>query len=208
MIAAAVPIRTCLGCRRRLPVTELIGVLAAAGGVGVVSVAGRKALSCEDRRQPAQGVVDRGPELAAVNAPGPELATTGTASASGKRKKGGYLCPTRACADKALRSLTRPAGSKRKSGAALDTHGRGVGELLLQTAGLLATQMTQARREGLRRRRLEVSGDARIEAWQVLIGRLDAANEAVAMPADRRAKAWATTRGSAYLGGGDDPSSV
>lgn len=214
------PIRSCVGCRKRWPITELVGlarhgdawVLVRLAGTPVqaevaagqpdartMPIDGRMLVNGEDV---TEGVRDR----AAV--PGPDPGRRGTTKAVGK---GWSVCPTAKCLERALRAKAAEARSRAEkarareaqagtgagvaaTGGAVDGRGdgrrnpkkgnrdRAAGTLgvgddvtqVLEQATLVVARCIQLRREGLRRRRVPVTGDARLDAWEKLADRMRA----------------------------------
>lgn len=222
MNASGGPIRTCLGCRLRLPIGTLIGVRRRTEGLMVVRLAGwpvpekqlgqhRREDSAKDAHPP-EPVVDY-----AARDPGPG--------------KGGYVCPRVACVERAWRSRPRSIrkgsirkGSVRRKGAVEAAAGAKAGNGgpgiecgpgiegfeatgWLDAVTALAARWLALRQEGLRRRRLDGAADPQVEAWKALVQRVASPGPGPTART-RRAKAWSTTRGSVDLGGGDDSSSV
>jgi predicted RNA-binding protein YlxR (DUF448 family) len=195
------PIRSCVGCRQRWPITQLLGLVRKDETFALVRLAGtpvRRAAG-EGRRFPGPVAIDG------------RMLVNGEDVAEGVREgvlppgKGWSVCPSAKCLERALRAKAAEARSRAAkalaatagAGSAVEGdagHGRGadrrsskkehraraagnpgVGDdvtQVLDEATLLVARWIEQRHEGLRRRRVPVTGDARLDAWKKLADRM------------------------------------
>jgi len=207
-------VRTCLGCRRRLKIDQLIRLTVAEGAVEISAVAGRRPAGVQrqneklrqqmtrdnaetaknvvqpaalcgsglDRRQETREGAKDGLKNAAVsvkNANGSLTSAEGSPNRApkGARRANGYACPEVACAQRALRVLTRSqqpqlAHLTRQVGIPTGVMPQSSGEQVLHRAAEWLTLWTQAREAGLRRRRIDGADDPAVGAWKALRARM------------------------------------
>ncbi len=197
------PIRSCVGCRKRWPITALLGLTWRDEAFHVVRLAGTPAR--RPRVRCAVEAIDKSRLVIAADVAEGALSDRHTG-------KGWSACPNAKCLERALRAKgaearsraakqaaasRQPAGSSGSAGGERTGEGReagagkkrsdgrkvraeghpGVGDAVarvLDEAALLVAQRIEARQDGLRRRRVPVTGDARLDAWQQLADRVNA----------------------------------
>lgn len=216
------PIRSCVGCRQRWPISQLLGLTWRDDTCHVVRLAGtpvrRPGPEPEPGRRETKGTGEEAgtarPHAGRATEPidetrlvnGAEVAE-GAPQSGRPQGKGWSACPDAKCLERALRAKGAEArsraakqaaagrepagldntgggreagaGKKRGDGRKVRAVGQpGVGDAVarvLDEATLLVAQWIEARQDGLRRRRVPVTGDARLDAWQQLADRMNAA---------------------------------
>jgi len=164
-------LRTCVGCRQRLPVHLLVRLHAVRGAVHDTgqNEASRDAILAADlvttlERIQVTGVAGR-----------PVAPHRGVGIATGK---GAHMCPTLPCARRAAQILLRrPSGRKSKASGHLtgaEKSGDSLAASLLEQVAHHAARLAAARQTGLERRGVDPAQDAQLGVWEALQGRLEA----------------------------------
>lgn len=158
-------LRTCIGCRQKWPVSELVRLHAVRDAVPG---------SATGQQVDSVLVTGLGGSLVPWQARGGG-ATDGRAAFNGK---GAHMCPTLQCARRAVQILSRrPSGRRAKASgptSGADKGGDSLAVGLLEQVAAEVARLAAARRQGLERRGADLAQDARLGVWEALQNRLPA----------------------------------